>query len=161
MKTYSADELAEIIEKHGKWLRDESEGERANLIGANLSRANLSRANLSGANLSGADLISANLIGADLSYANLEECSSYWSALGNRVELKSMQCDTYDVTYTATRMQIGCQLHLISEWWGFDDDEISRMDSNALSWWRIWRPILQQIISTSPAVPAKQPKEEE
>jgi uncharacterized protein YjbI with pentapeptide repeats len=66
MKTYTAPALAEVIEKHGKWLRREDGGERADLSGADLSWANLSWANLSGANLSG-----ANLLGADLSRANL------------------------------------------------------------------------------------------
>jgi len=74
--------LNEILEKHGKWLRDEEGGERwscafganlsrANLSDADLSRADLSGANLSGANLSYADLSGANLIRADLSGANL------------------------------------------------------------------------------------------
>jgi hypothetical protein len=59
MKTYTAPALAEVIEKHGKWLRREDGGERADLSGANLSWANLSGANLSGANLSGANLSGA------------------------------------------------------------------------------------------------------
>src|SRR3990167_7365890 len=50
-----------ILENHILWIKDNSQGIRANLWGANLSRADLSRANLLGANLSG-----ANLLGADL-----------------------------------------------------------------------------------------------
>ena len=90
------DQLKQIVESHGSWLRGGKGGTRANLsradlsgadlsranlsgaslYGANLSRANLSRANLSGANLyganlSGANLSSANLYGANLSRANL------------------------------------------------------------------------------------------
>jgi hypothetical protein len=65
---YNIDELKTICDKHIKWLRGESGGERANL-----SRANLSEADLSGANLSGADLSRANLSEADLSGANLSE----------------------------------------------------------------------------------------
>ena len=38
MKTYTAEELAEIIEKHHKWL-DGDGGERANLRSADLSYA--------------------------------------------------------------------------------------------------------------------------
>ena len=91
MKTYSKEELAEVIEKNGKWLKGLGGGERANLSGANLSGANLlmanlskadlsganlfkaylSRANLDGADLSGADLSGADLSGADLSWSNL------------------------------------------------------------------------------------------
>ena len=63
--------LNEIIASHGKWLRDEDGGERANLSGANLINANLRGANLRGANLSGANLSGADLSGANLSGANL------------------------------------------------------------------------------------------
>ena len=65
------EKLKEIIASHGKWLRYENGGERANLSGADLSGANLSGADLSGADLSGANLSGANLSGADLSGANL------------------------------------------------------------------------------------------
>ena len=52
----SAEKLQEIIKSHGRWLRNEEGGERANLSGADLRGANLSGANLRGANLSGAYL---------------------------------------------------------------------------------------------------------
>ena len=63
--------LAEIVEKHRKWLGNEAGGKRANLIRANLSGADLRGANLSDADLSGANLIRANLSGADLRGADL------------------------------------------------------------------------------------------
>jgi hypothetical protein len=47
--------LAEILEKHLKWLRGEAGGEQADLYQANLSGADLSQADLSQADLSGAD----------------------------------------------------------------------------------------------------------
>ena len=47
----SAKKLQEIIKSHGRWLRNEEGGERANLRGADLSGADLSGADLSGANL--------------------------------------------------------------------------------------------------------------
>ena len=56
MRKVSQEELAEILEKHKKWLDDDPDGERANLSRANLSWANLSDANLSRANLSGAEI---------------------------------------------------------------------------------------------------------
>ena len=71
MKTYTAPVLAEVIEKHGKWLRGEAGGERANLSGANLREANLSGANLRGVYLSGANLIAADLREADLRWTDL------------------------------------------------------------------------------------------
>ena len=67
----SAEKLQEIIESHGRWLRNEEGGERANLRSADLSSADLYCADLSSADLSGADLRSANLRSADLSGADL------------------------------------------------------------------------------------------
>ena len=63
------EELADVLEKHAKWLRSEEGCNRADLSRANLSRADLSRANLSRADLSGACLSGACLSGADLSGA--------------------------------------------------------------------------------------------
>ena len=78
----SAKKLQEIIKSHGRWLRNEEGGERADLSsadlsGADLSGADLSSAYLSSAYLSGAYLSSANLRGADLSGADLS--SAYLS----------------------------------------------------------------------------------
>ena len=44
MRRVSAEELEKIIEKHGRWLRGESGGERADLSGASLSDASLAGA---------------------------------------------------------------------------------------------------------------------
>jgi len=71
MRTITKEELAEILDKHTKWLREDDDGIRANLIDADLSGANLIDADLSGANLIDADLSGANLSGADLSGADL------------------------------------------------------------------------------------------
>ena len=125
----------------------------ANLSDANLRGANLSDANLSGANLRGAYLSGAYLSDANLSGAYLSELSSIWGISGNCREVKAIQCDYWPVTYTAERMQIGCQFHTLAEWWSFTDEEIGRMDSKALDWWQVWKPILQNIITLAPAVP--------
>jgi hypothetical protein len=162
MKTYTAEELAEVLEKHRLWVNDEEGGERANLSGANLSGADLRGANLRGADLSVANLSVANLRGADLRGANLREPGSLSGCSGNCLEVKALQCDIWPVTYTATHMQIGCQLHQINEWWKFSDEEISQMDGQALAWWAVWKPILKKIIKTSPAVPGgEKPSEAE
>jgi uncharacterized protein YjbI with pentapeptide repeats len=71
MRQISEQELKDILDKHGKWLRNESGGEAANLSHANLSHANLRYANLRYANLSHANLRYANLRYANLSHANL------------------------------------------------------------------------------------------
>ena len=125
MKRYTAAELKVILDKHSQWLADNEEGERA-------------------------DLSYADLRSADLSYADLR--SAYLSsATGNMREIKSLHCDIWNVVYTSTHMHIGCESHEISTWWAFEDADISSMDSRALTWWAIWKPILKNIIEVSPA----------
>lgn len=84
------EQLKEILESHGKWLRGEG-GKRAdlsmaNLYGADLCGADLRKADLRGANLYGADLCRADLSMADLSMAplcgaNLREANLRWANL--------------------------------------------------------------------------------
>ena len=160
-------ELSVIIDNHGKWLRGEDGGVRANLRGANLRGANLCDADLRDADLCGADLCDANLRGANLRGANLcgaDLCdadlrdanlrgSNLWSCAGERNRIKSIfVSDAYPVTYTSEILQIGCQRHKISEWWGFDDRRIEGMDGKtALSFWREWKDTIRMIIEKSPA----------
>jgi hypothetical protein len=124
-------------------LRGEAGGQRADLSGADLRYSSLSGANLSGADLSGADLRYSNLSGADLSGADLREC------IGNGAEITTLQVGKRHITYTSDCMAIGCQQHTMTRWWAFDDVTIARMDDGALEWWRLWKPILQQIINVS------------
>ena len=128
MKTYTAEELQEIIANHKKWLNDEDGGVRANLYGANLYGANLDGANLDGA-------------------------GSLNSVTGNMKNIKSIACEDWPIAYTSTHMQIGCQKHLISEWWEFDDESISAMSGGALNFWKKWKSIIKQIVELSPAEP--------
>jgi uncharacterized protein YjbI with pentapeptide repeats len=148
----------------------------ANLRRANLRRANLRRANLRGANLRGADLNcadlsdadlsdadlsdadlscanlrGANLRGADLSHANLRD-ANLRNCIGNMEQIKSLQCDTWLISYTSTHLNIGCQTHTIEDWFDFSNDEISSMDNEALVWWKVWKPILKNIIDVSPGI---------
>ena len=173
MKTFNEQELKEILAKHRAWRFGEAGGECANLRGANLrgaylrgadlggadlrdaylGGAYLRGANLRGANLRGANLGGANLGGAYLRGANLGDVKSFNGASGNCAEVKAVQCGIWSVTYTHDVMQIGCQLHTLAEWWAFSDDEIGRMDSQALAWWKVWKPILKQIVEVSPATP--------
>ena len=113
---------------------------KADLRDADLSGAVLRDADLSGADLRDADLRDADLRGADIN-----------NTTGNSRHVKSLQTDLWPVAYTATHMQIGCQRHPIADWLGFDDVRISDMDRRALAWWRVWKPILAQIIAASPA----------
>ena len=62
--------LNEIITRHGKWLRNEDGGEKADLRDENLGGADLRGADLRGANLRGANLCDADLCDADLGGVN-------------------------------------------------------------------------------------------
>ena len=166
MNTYTKDQIGAIIKSHGEWLVSGSCGARAylsganlsgaNLRGADLSDANLRDANLRGADLRGADLSDADLRGADLSGADLSGADlsgAYLLCTGNMRNIKTIQADRWAVGYTHDTMQIGCQRHMIAEWFEFSDEDIASMDDGALDWWRVWKPILQSIIAASPAEP--------
>ena len=71
--------LAEILEKHSKWLRNEEGGERAVLRGAVLSGAVLRGAVLSGADLRGAVLSGADLRGAVLRGVSYDERTAFFA----------------------------------------------------------------------------------
>jgi len=73
--TYTKKQLQEIFRKHKLWLRNKSEGQRADLRRADLREADLQWANLQGADLQWANLREANLQGADLQWANLREAN--------------------------------------------------------------------------------------
>ena len=155
MKTYTAEELKEILDNHRRWLYDhDGIKERANLRGANLRGANLCGANLCDANLRGASLRGADLCDADLRDANL--CGANLCGLnGNLRHVKSLQIEKYYITYTSKVIQIGCQRHTIEEWKSFDDEKIRHMDSGALDWWSKWKPIIMQIIELAPCEETK------
>ena len=82
----------------------------------------------------------ADLSGADLSGANL------WSTVGNQREIVTIQTNLWQIVYTQGVMQIGCQRHSITDWFGFSDEKISSMDDEALEFWKKWKPILNLIM---------------
>jgi uncharacterized protein YjbI with pentapeptide repeats len=127
MRTFTKDELKEILRLHDMWLKDEEGGERANLHGANLR----------GANLHGADLRGADLRGAN----------------GQNDYFKTITTDIWPVIYTFDRMQIGCENHSITDWKEFDEDRISEMDNNASDFWAKWKDTLFKLIEMNPAQP--------
>ncbi len=75
------EQLQTILGDHGKWIRGEIDGKRANLTRANLDGANLTLANLTLANLDGANLDGANLTLANLTLANLTRANLYGAKL--------------------------------------------------------------------------------
>jgi hypothetical protein len=151
------EELNEVLRLHKLYIQGEKSGvranlRRANLIGANLrgtdlrcanlSSAILSAANLRDANLSGADLRCANLIDADLTGADLRD-ANLSGCIGNSLEIKTIQCKYWTVTYTKDVIQIGCENHSIEEWFNFTDDEIAAMDVNALTFWSKYKDVIR------------------
>ncbi|WP_395370736.1 pentapeptide repeat-containing protein [Komagataeibacter diospyri] len=108
----------------------------ANLADANLADANLAGAYLAGANLDGAYLADAYLAGANLARANLADAK--WR---NDIILKRAPLQIFNLFYPVTildmHMQIGCELHLISEWREFDNERIARM--NGVDSRRFWK----------------------
>jgi uncharacterized protein YjbI with pentapeptide repeats len=107
---------------------------RANLEWANLEGANLEWANLEGANLEGANLARANLARANLARANLEGATYGIATLKNG--LFQFLGKYWPVLIFDAHIKIGCQLHSTAEWEAFTDDEISKMASNALEFWK-------------------------
>ena len=72
----NTNKLQNTLDLHGKWLRCEDGGQRANLRGSNLRdsnlrRSDLSRSNLRRSNLRGSDLRDSNLRGSNLHDSDL------------------------------------------------------------------------------------------
>ena len=55
----------------------------------------------------------------------------------------------WDVIISGTgKMRIGCQEHSVDAWKDFDDERISKMDSNALEFWDKYKTMLLAICAT-------------
>ena len=89
----------------------------------------LQGANLRGADLQGADLRYADLRGADLQGADLRGADLPTDV----IRIDGMR---WDVTILHGYMRIGCQHHHVDDWDKFTEDEISKMNGNALEFWQ-------------------------
>jgi hypothetical protein len=119
----------------------------ANLSGANLTGANLSGAYLTGANLTGAYLTGANLYGANLSGANLTGANLTGAKWRDGVVINKPPIQLFGLNWRVTildeHMQIGCELHKLSDWAIYDDARIAAMDGReALRFWRSHKDVL-------------------
>jgi len=119
-----------------------------NLKDAILTGANLADVDLMGANLKNANLTDANLEGADLIGANLEDVR-VWNTIGNKREVRSMQIETYSITFTKDFLQIGCEGYAIEKWRNISDKDIYKLNNEALMFWHKWKPIIFTIIDLS------------
>jgi len=132
----------------------------AYLSGANLSGAYLSGAYLSGANLSGAYLSGANLSGAYLSGAYLS--GAKWRD-GITISKPPIQLFGlhWRVTILDDHMQIGCELHKLSDWAKYDDRRIAEMSGRvALRFWAAHKDVLLGLAKSAGrgvGAPAEQP----
>ena len=124
-------------------FENEKETIKETLRDASLAGVDLEDADLKDADLRGASLIDANLVGADLGDADLVGAS------GNLKELKTMQIETYLISFTKDILQIGCKSFSHTEWKNFSDDEINKMDSQALSFWNKWKDFIFKAIELS------------
>jgi hypothetical protein len=117
----------------------------ADLSGTNLSGADLRGASLRGTNLRGANLRGTNLRGANLCDANLCDANLRGANLCD-ANLCVIQTDIWTIYVHAESVRIGCKHFTHKEWLSFDDSAIGDMDSRALAWWRIWKPVVSAAI---------------
>ena len=97
-----------------------------------LEQAVKARANLAEANLAGVNLTGVNLVGAK------------WKG-GIVINKPPIQIFglRWRVTILEKHMQIGCELHKLSDWAKYDDARIAAMDGrNALRFWRAHKDVL-------------------
>ena len=135
----------------------------AKLIGTDLSYAKLRGANFALARLNEADLSEADLRDANLSWVNLQSAvmtgaqlagANICYAVGNGREIKNLHPATPDawwLTYTATHMSIGCNLHPLEDWWVMSDEDIRAMAPGALKLWRVNKQPIMDAITAFPA----------
>lgn len=109
----TAEELAEILEKHKKWLNGEKGGERANL-----SRADLSRANLSGAQgiLSAVNYIDENFERVEAGYVAYKtfNCGVYSAPETWKIEPGAVLSENVNANRTDT---CGCGINVAPLEW--------------------------------------------
>ena len=133
--------------------------ENTNLINANMEHANFSNANISNANMRNANLANANLSNADMGYTNLANAKLANAKLananladanllcqGDMTYIHTMQLDKWKIGFTKDVLQIGCQRHSHQAWQNFTDEDIARMNIDALQWWKKWKTFIFKAI---------------
>lgn len=110
--------------------------EGANLKSVDLECANLELANLRGVNLQNANLRNANLRGANLRGANLSDVKSDYTIL---ISINGMR---WSIVLMDDTVKVGCQTHTYAQWKSFSYKEISEMDTDALTFYKILIPLL-------------------
>ena len=102
-----------------------------------------------GANLAGAYLVGANLAGAYLAGAYLANAKWSDGIIINKRPLQLYGLD-YSVTILDDHMQIGCELHVLSEWRDFDDRRIAQMDGlRSANFWKAHKDALLSLAASA------------
>jgi len=111
--------------------------EDANLKGTDLENANLKFINLKNTNLEDVNLKYADLKNADLRYTNLKNANLRYVDLSyticNVIKITGLK---WEVIITINQIQIACQIHSPEQWEKFNDEEINKMNTNALDFWK-------------------------
>ena len=120
---------------------------RAYLAGARLANADLADVDLSGADLSGACLAGTNLADVDLSGADLSGADLSGAKWRDDITLTRAPLQLHGLAYPVTildsHLQIGCELHTLTDWAAFEDRRIAEMDGqNALRFWHAHKAAL-------------------
>jgi hypothetical protein len=72
-------------------------------------------------------------------------------------EVKTIQIDTWEISYTADTLQIGCQTHPIDKWrkWNTEAGRkwVKMMDGKALEWADRNLGLVLAMIDANPATP--------
>lgn len=151
-------ESNEALQLHKLWLDGDLDGVRADFSGKDLSGlsfayASLKRAICVGTNFTGADFRGANFSGANCMDAKFPDAdftdaicmdanfsgADFHDATGDGKRIRTTKTDRYTINHHDDRCQIGCKNYSLAEWSEFPDDEIARMDTGALAWWKEWR----------------------
>jgi len=127
---------------------------RANLAGAYLADAYLADANLADANLVGAYLAGACLVGAYLAGACLVGANLAGAKWSDGIIINKRPIQLYGLDYSVTilddHMQIGCELHALSEWSDFDDRRIAQMDGlRSAKFWKAHKEVLLSLAASA------------
>jgi uncharacterized protein YjbI with pentapeptide repeats len=146
---------------------------RADLHGACLGGADLRGTDLRKADLRGADLRKADLRGADLGVADLRGACLRGADWGDGAQRREgvpitrapvmVATDLYDVWIWDRHVEIGCRIHEIEEWAGFDAADIAGMGGGeSLRFWRTWRdPLLAVAKAAGCPLPAPEARQGE
>jgi hypothetical protein len=118
---------------------------KISLIGTDLKGGFLGDIDLTGIDMRGADLRGAYMNdsakgaimkGADISITALDN------------ELRVLTTDIWTCYIAKDCIQIGCKFFMADELFNLSDEEVASINTYALTWWEVWKPIVKSINNT-------------